>query len=178
MVSCAKPHARTIHMRIPGWTSGAKVKINGRTLEAVADPGSYLAIRRVWQDGDTLTVGLPMELRQEPLPGDASVTAALYGPLVLAAKLGAGPTDEANRVIHSGATVPKNLPPAEKLPEVKAIASKDSAKPDEWVQVDSSADFRFKAFGVNGSLDLTAMYKIRDERYSVYLQTSSAKMQG
>jgi hypothetical protein len=176
-ISCTKPHARTIHVRIPGWTSGAEVTVNGRILESVADPGSYLAIRRVWQDGDTLTVGLPMELRQEPLPGDASVTAVLFGPLVLAAKLGAGPTEEPGRVIHSGATVPKNLPPAGKLPEVKAAAGKDSVKPDNWVQVDSLADLRFRAFGVSGSLDLTAMYKIRDERYSVYLQTSSPKEQ-
>jgi hypothetical protein len=176
-VSCAKPHARAIHVRIPGWTSGAEIKINGRTLESVADPGSYLAIRRVWRDGDTLTVGLPMELRQEPLPGDASVTAVLYGPLVLAAKLGAAPTEETSRVIHSGETVPKNLPPPEKLPEVKVAASKDSVKPETWVQVDSSADLRFKASGASGSLDLTAMYKIRDERYSVYLQTEGSKEQ-
>ena len=176
-VSCAKPHMRTIHIRMPGWTRGAEVKINGRILESVADPGSYLAIRRVWQDGDTLALGLPMDLRQEPLPGDASVTAVLYGPLVLAAKLGAGPTEGPSKVIHSGDTVPKNLPPAEKLPEVKATAGKDIAKPDDWVQVESSVDLRFKASGANGSIDLTAMYKIRDERYSVYLQTSSQKEQ-
>jgi hypothetical protein len=118
-----------------------------------------------------------MELRQEPLPGDASVTAVLYGPLVLATKLGAGPTDESSRVIHSGETVPKNLPPAEKLPEVKEAAGKDSVKTENWVQVQSSADLRFKASGASGALDLTAMYKIRDERYSVYLQTSSPKEQ-
>ncbi|MFL6600161.1 MAG: hypothetical protein ACJ8R9_02425 [Steroidobacteraceae bacterium] len=36
---------RTIHVRIPGWTQGAaEVRINGRPLEAVADPGSYVAI--------------------------------------------------------------------------------------------------------------------------------------
>jgi DUF1680 family protein len=177
-VNCAKPHARTIHVRIPGWTRGPEIKLNGRTLEAVADPGSYLAIRRKWQDGDTLSVVLPMELRQEPLPGDASVTAVLYGPLVLAAKLGAGPTDESNRIIHSGETVPKNLPPAEKLPEVKGASGKDSVKTENWVQIESSADLRFKASGANGVLDLTPMYKIRDERYSVYLQTSSPREQG
>ena len=176
-ISCAKPHARTIHIRIPGWTSGAEVKVNGRILESVADPGSYLAIRRVWQDGDTFTVGLPMELREESLPGDASVKAALYGPLVLAAKLGAGPAEGPNKVIHSGDTIPKNLPPAEKLPEVKGAEGKDTGKPENWVQVDSPAELRFSASGASGRLDLTAMYKIRDERYSVYLQTPGAREQ-
>lgn len=174
-ISCTKPHMRTIHVRIPGWTNGPEIKLNGKSLESVGDPGSYVAVRRIWQDGDTLTVSLPMELRQEPLPGDASATAVLYGPLVLAAKLGAGPTDESSRIIHSGETVPKNLPPVEKLPEVKGAAGKDSDKTENWVQVESSADLRFKASGASGTLDLTAMYKIRDERYSVYLQTSSAK---
>ena len=174
-VSCAKPHLRTIHVRIPNWTSGAEVKINGRSQEAVADPGSYLAIRRVWQDGDTLSVGLPMGLRQEPLPGDASVTAVLYGPLVLAARLGAGPADGPGKIIHSGETVPKNLPPAEKLPEVKALAGKDNVKPDDWIQVNSADELHFNAAGASGAYDLTAMYKIRDERYSVYWQTSNSK---
>jgi len=174
-VNCARPHLRTIHVRIPSWTSGAEVKINERSLEAVADPGSYLAIRRVWQDGDTLTVRLPMELRQESLPGDASVTAVLYGPLVLAAKLGAGPADGPGKIIHGEATVPQNLPPAEKLPEVKALAGRDSVKPDDWIQVNSAAELHFNAAGASGTYDLTAMYKIRDERYSVYWQTSKPK---
>jgi hypothetical protein len=34
----------------------------------------------------------------------------LYGPLALAANLGAAPADGPLRVIHSGDTVPKNLP--------------------------------------------------------------------
>jgi DUF1680 family protein len=98
-------------MRIPGWTAtDAQVKINGQLLEAMADPGSYLALRKTWLDGDTITVSMPMELRKETLPGDDAVAAALYGPLVLAADLGTPPPDESSRVIHSGDTVPKNLP--------------------------------------------------------------------
>src|ERR1039457_477894 len=113
-IKSTRPALRTIHVRIPGWTTtDAQVKINGRPLEAMADPGSYLALRKTWHDGDTITVSLPMELRQEPLPGDDSVAAALYGPLVLAADMGAPPSDEAYRVIHSGDTVPKKLPAAD-----------------------------------------------------------------
>jgi DUF1680 family protein len=98
----------------------SEVKINGRPLEAMADPGSYLAIRRIWQTATRSLLSLPMELRQEPLPGDDSIVAALYGPLVLAADLGAAPSDEAYRIIHSGDTVPKKLPAADPLPKVAA----------------------------------------------------------
>ena len=109
-IKSSRPAPRTIHVRIPGWTTeDAQVKINGRPIEAMADPGSYLAIRRIWQDGDTITVSLPMELRQEPLPGDDSVTAALYGPLVLAADLGAGPPDGPRKVVHGRPQSPENF---------------------------------------------------------------------
>jgi hypothetical protein len=174
-IKSTRPTPRTIHVRIPYWTTeDAQVKINGRPLEATADPGSYLAIRKTWQDGDTISISLPMEVRQEPLPGDDSVTAALYGPLVLAADLGAGPTDEPNKVIHSGDTVPKNLPAASPLP--KAAATPD-ASTKQWIQVESAPELRFTAAGEGAKYQLMPMYRIGDQRYSVYWQMQSPKKQ-
>ena len=172
-IKATAPVARTIHVRIPGWTAGfAEVKINGRSLEAAADAGSYLAIHRLWQDGDTVSISLPMELRQESLAGADSVAAALYGPLVLAADLGAGPTDEQSRIIHSGETVPKNLPAASPLP--KASATQD-ASTKQWIQVDSAPELRFTASGEGAKYTLLPMYRIRDQRYSVYWQLQGTK---
>jgi DUF1680 family protein len=170
-IKSSRPALRTIHVRIPGWTTEeAQVKINGHTLEAMSDPGSYLAIRKIWQDGDTISVSLPMELRHEPLPGDDSVHAALYGPLVLAADLGAAPPGEAFRIIHSGDTVPKNLPTASPLP--KAAATSD-ASTKQWIQVESSSELRFTAAGEGAKSQLMPMYQISDQRYSVYWQMQS-----
>jgi hypothetical protein len=172
----SRPIARTIHVRIPGWTTeAAAVKVNGRPLEAVADPGSYLAIRRVWQDGDSISVSLPMALRQNPLPGDDSVAAVLYGPCVLAADLGAGPTDGPSRVIHSGSTAPDDLPSPDPLP--KAVAGSD-VKTDQWVQPKSKLELRFKADGEGAQYELMPMYQIGDQRYSVYWQMQSPKKRG
>jgi DUF1680 family protein len=175
-IKSTHPSARTIHVRIPHWTTAeAQVKINGRAVEAIADPGSYLAIRRTWQDGDTIAVALPMTLRSETLPGDDSVTAALYGPLLLAADLGAAPSDERYRIIHSGETVPKNLPAADPLPK---IASDPDAKTDQWIAIDSKENLRFTAAGESGKHQLMPMYEIGDQRYSVYWQMQNAKRQG
>jgi hypothetical protein len=174
-IKSSRPASRTIHVRIPYWTTeDAQVKINGRPLEAMADPGSYLAIRKTWQEGDTISISLPMQLRQEPLPGDDSVTAALYGPLVLAADLGAGLADGPDRVIHSGATVPKNLPAASPLPKVAATPDV-SAK--QWIQVESPSELRFTAAGEGVKYRLMSMYRIGDQRYSVYWQMQSPKKQ-
>jgi hypothetical protein len=172
-IKSARPALRTIHLRIPRWTTAeAEVKINGRPLEAMADPGSYLAMRKIWQEGDTISVSLPMQLRQEPLSGDDSVNAAFYGPLVLAADLGAGPTDEPNRIIHSGETSPKNLPAPAALPKV--AASPDAAT-NQWIHVESASELRFTAAGEDAKYPLMPMYAIDQQRYSVYWQMQSQK---
>jgi len=173
-IKSSRPAPRTIHVRIPGWTTGqAQVKINGRPLEAIADPGSYLAIRKVWRDGDSIEVSLPMALRQEPLPGDDSVAAALYGPLVLAADLGAVPNDESYRIVHGRDTVPKNLPAASPLPKAAAPSDGDA---QEWIQVESPSELRFTAAGPDAKSQLMPMYQIADQRYSVYWQLQSPKL--
>ena len=172
-IKSSRPVSRSLHIRIPGWTTTkAEVKINGRPLETMADPGSYLAIRRVWQDGDSVRISLPMELGQEALPGDDSVSAVMYGPLVLAADLGAGPADGPSRIIHSGSTVPKKLPSPDPLPKIPAA---QAAKTDEWVQAESKSDLRFKVDGENAKYELMPLYQIGEQRYSVYWQRRSAK---
>ena len=174
-IKSSRPAQRTIHVRIPHWTTeSAEVKVNGVSLGAMADPGSYLALRKVWQDGDTISISLPMQLRQEPLSGDDSLTAVLYGPLVLAADLGAGPCDGPQRIIHSGETVPKGPPAASLLPKVAATSE---ASTKQWIQVESSPDLRFTAVGENAKYQLMPMYQIGDQRYSVYWQMQSPKKQ-
>ena len=166
-VKSSSSTARTIHVRIPSWTTTeAEVKINGRSLEAVADPGSYLALRRVWHDGDTIGVHLPMQLWTEPLAGDDSIRAALYGPLALAADLGSGPPpDGPNRLIHD--TFPKEIPAADPLPKVPAKSDADAS---QWIHVDSTSELHFRADGETAQYNLMPLHQIADQRYAVYWQ--------
>ena len=172
-IRSTRPTARTIHVRIPSWTrDGVEIKINGRVLEAVADPGSYLAIRRVWQDGDTIGIHLPMQLWTESLAGDNSICAPLYGPLALAADLGPGPTDQAARFLHE--PFPTVIPPADSLPKVAAQAD---TKTSQWIHVDSASELRFSVAAENAKLNLAPLYQIGDQRYSVYWQLQNQKDQ-
>ena len=174
-IKTSRPARRAIHVRIPSWIAQeAQVKINGKLLEASADPGSYLSIRRTWQDGDTVNIALPMKLRQESLHGDDSVVAALYGPLVLAADLGAGPSDGPLRVVRGRDTAPKDLPAAAALPKV---AAGEGASTAQFVQVQSPSELRFTVAGEAATYDLVPMYQIRDQRYSIYMQTTHPKQQ-
>jgi hypothetical protein len=93
---------------------------------------------------------------------------------VLAADLGPGPTEEAFRVIHSGDTIPKNLPAASPLP--KAAAAGD-ANTTQWIQVDSAPELRFTAAGGDVKYSLMPLYRIGDQRYSVYWQMQSSNKQ-
>src|ERR1035438_4208696 len=88
-ISAEKPVDLAVRLRIPYWlTSGGSVKINGKPLEAIAGPGSYLTIARKWRNGDRIEMDLPMSLHAEAMPDDANLQALLYGPLVLAGEQG------------------------------------------------------------------------------------------
>jgi hypothetical protein len=166
VVKVAAPQRRTIHVRVPAWTaSGGSVRINGRELEAFAEPGSYLALTREWRDGDKVEVSLPMQLSSEPLPGDPSTRAALYGPLVLAADLGPGPKDGSMK-IGGYDTGPKQA----ELPKPEPNPATAGVEPAEWMDVISAKDLSFKSRAAN-ALAVKPMYRITDEKYAVYWAT-------
>lgn len=48
-------------LRIPAWTRGAQLSVNGQT-QAVA-PGSLATVSRTWKTGDTIDLKLPQSLR-------------------------------------------------------------------------------------------------------------------
>ena len=52
-----------LHLRIPGWTSGAELRVNGEALDVDATPQSYAVVRRAWRAGDKLELHLPMRPR-------------------------------------------------------------------------------------------------------------------
>jgi DUF1680 family protein len=61
----AKTPAREagLHLRVPGWAGRADISINGKPVQAPLDRG-YAALRRVWNDGDTVTLSLPMTVQR------------------------------------------------------------------------------------------------------------------
>jgi hypothetical protein len=76
-----------LRIRIPSWTSGAQVRVNG-TLTGTPVAGNYLAINRTWASGDTVDISLPMALVTEAAPDNTTVRAVKHGPIVLAGQFG------------------------------------------------------------------------------------------
>jgi len=162
-VKLGKPQRRSIKLRIPEWIApGGSVRINGRELEAFAQPGSYLSLSREWRDGDKIELSLPMNLRSEPLAGEPTVHAVLYGPLVLAAALGSGPKEGPQRIGDDDPWAKRaHLPAA--TPNPKAGAG----DVEDWMEVVSARELRFKSRGTD-SWAVTPMYRIAAEKYAVY----------
>ena len=73
----------TVRIRIPAWTKGATVKVNGKADGIKAEPGTYAAITRTWKAGDVIDVTIPMELRTESTIDRHDIQALFYGPTVL-----------------------------------------------------------------------------------------------
>jgi hypothetical protein len=84
-----EPVALTLRVRHPAWARGPLVvTVNGEPVPVNSQPGSYAAIARTWRTGDAVDVRLPMSLHVETLPGTPDQVALLYGPVVLAGRLG------------------------------------------------------------------------------------------
>lgn len=51
-----------LHLRIPGWSSGATLTVNDEPV-TVSAPGTYTRIDRAWREGDVIALTLPMPVR-------------------------------------------------------------------------------------------------------------------
>ena len=49
-----------IALRIPGWSSESKIKVNGKAVQDEILPASYCVINRTWQVGDVIEFTIPM----------------------------------------------------------------------------------------------------------------------
>ncbi|MDH2430813.1 beta-L-arabinofuranosidase domain-containing protein [Sphaerisporangium sp. TRM90804] len=78
----------TMRIRIPGWTSGATVSVNGAQQDVATTPGTYATLTRTWAPGDTVTVRLPMRVVMKPANDNPNVQAITYGPVVLSGNYG------------------------------------------------------------------------------------------
>ena len=152
-----------LRIRVPYWAmNGLMVKINGEPQQVTAPPSSYLDLDRIWASGDVVEITLPMSLHIAPAPDDKQVQAAMYGPLVLAARMG---YDGLTTSMIYGGSGPRRGDDAIAMPEVEGA--------DIWLEKterDRGYPLAFKTKGTGTSYTLVPLYMIMDERYSVYLR--------
>ena len=77
-------------IRYPGWVAPGKfsVTVNGKPVEVISGPGSYVAIDRKWKKGDVVKVSFPMHNSIRYLPNVPQYVAFMHGPILLGMKTG------------------------------------------------------------------------------------------
>jgi DUF1680 family protein len=182
-IAAAPQGAMPIRLRIPGWLESAPAaRLNGKILDASAEPGSYLTLNREWRSGDRIELHLPMSLHAEAMPDESHYQAFLYGPLVLAGDLG----DEGLTESHiTGANfrvgapnVEQNgspLAPANRVPSVPDLTIPSfraaAARPDAWIKP-GAKPLVFRTTGQQRDVELVPLNRLFNRRYAVYWQVS------
>ena len=154
-ISAPKPVDVDLKLRIPYWSKNGSVKVNGRPLPVFADPSSYLVLRGPWKNGDRMELSLPMHLHAAPMPDKQTLQAAMYGPLVLAARFDEEPREKWYR--HFRAEEKQ-----EPMPTLQFKGKLDD--PASWLEPGGKLTFRSQS----PAATLVPLSSIVHERYSVY----------
>jgi hypothetical protein len=75
-----------MYLRIPSWTEGATISIDGR--KSTAREGKYFRISRTWSDGDVVLLHFPMRVTSRVWDVNKHSVSLDYGPLTLSLKIG------------------------------------------------------------------------------------------
>jgi DUF1680 family protein len=167
-VHTVRPQRMTLRVRVPPWTSGGSAQLNGEVLAQPATPGGYLTLERRWRDGDQLTLRLPMRLHAASLPDDSSLQAVMYGPLVLAARLGSAGLDAAH--LRAEPTRPRMVPEYRSAPVSAPAIAAPAADPASWLEPLAGRPLTFRTTGQAQPLTLEPLNAIFDERFAVYFR--------
>lgn len=158
-----------LKLRHPHWCRRATVSINGRVHAASERPGSYIEIEREWRDGDVVKLELPMQPRLETLPGAPDIAALMYGPVVLAGRLGTeGLTPGADIIVNERTSgdmlnIPLELPRL--ALSARTLQEKVRREANDRLVFSVKASSR-----PGGELELIPYYRIAHERYNLYWQ--------
>ena len=158
-IKLSRPQRFGISFRKPGWCDEMKVSINGKPVKGTG-------VRRRFKSGDVVEVHLPMRLRIETLPGEPRVGALVFGPIVLAARLGtAGLTQGSQLIVNereSGNMLNDAVPvPAWNRPLAELVSNTTRGDP-------TSLTFTTQGFAGGASVEMIPWFRLTHERYNLY----------
>src|SRR5215471_10479792 len=82
-LSMERPAAFRLKLRVPGWSDGMTVTVNGQAQPADIKPGEWATVSREWKPGDTVEITIPLRFRRVPIDEQHPNRVAIArGPLV------------------------------------------------------------------------------------------------
>jgi DUF1680 family protein len=171
MFQTAAPQELELAIRHPAWCPVMTLSINGKSKVESRQPGEYLQLRQRIRDGDTFELHLPMSLRLEPLPGAPEAAsnewaAVMYGPIVLAARLGTQGLTPGSQLIVNERKSGEMLNEAIEIPRWSSPLEELPAS----LQRTAAQSITFTSMGFDGgrSVEFIPWFRIAHERYNLY----------
>ncbi|MDQ2687187.1 MAG: glycoside hydrolase family 127 protein, partial [Armatimonadota bacterium] len=154
-LTVAPPHSgnATLQIRVPAWAmSEMPIQVNG-VHAATGKPGTFVALNRHWQNGDTVTFTLPMGFKLTRYAGieqnGANERYALeYGPVLMAV---VGPSGEAAHLEVAPDSLIKRLRPVQDQPLHFTIDGDETHSYVPYWQVQDEAFTCYPIVGVPGT---------------------------
>ena len=185
-------------VRYPGWVEpGAfSVKVNGKPIDIITGPSSYVTIDRQWKKGDVIEVTFPMHNSIKYLPNVPQYIALMHGPILLGMKTGT--EDLAHLVADDsrfgqyagGKKLPINEAPILINDHIDLIANQITpieGKPLHFTFKIENGEWRIENYDLsqngkssqqgnhNSPFELMPFFEIHDSRYMIYWLALSEK---
>jgi uncharacterized protein len=153
----SEPLPLTLQLRYPAWAeNGMEITVNGIPQQVEAQPGSFVGINRIWENGDLVEVKIPFSLRIKTMPDDQNRIALFHGPLALAGDLGPVDDHRAYDLVYVPLMVTGNR------------------NPEQWVSpaVNRVNTFETIEVGRPRNVELKPFYETYDRRFSIFWDMS------
>ncbi len=157
-----------LKIRQPRWTENMTASVNGSPVSSKSE-GGYMVINRKWQDGDVVSIEIPMHLTAETTPDKKAQYSFLYGPIVLAAKTGTDRQDGMYADDSRGGHIANG--PKIPLTQMPAIIGSANEILTHLAPVDGKP-LNFKLSGLTipsfEGMTLQPFYQLYECRYQIY----------
>jgi DUF1680 family protein len=170
LMRAERPTRLPLRLRHPAWCRVLSVKVNGQPQAESRKPGSWLELDRSWRNGDVIDIALPMHLHLAPLPQAPDVAAIMWGPMVLAARMGTEGMQPGDDLIVNERTYGDMLQRPMAMPSLALAgrALEDAVRPLPG----DVLGFKLRGAEAGPEFELIPYHRIAHERYSLYWQVS------
>ena len=165
----------TLNIRVPEWVNEGELSltINGKT-EKVNIADGYVKVNRSWKDGDKVHVSMPMHLRAIDMPDNSHNYSFLYGPIVLASRMGTQRQDGMFADDSRGGHIAQG--PRLPLQNMPVVVGSTEDILSHITKTDGKMEFTLKGVSPENyeGMKLEPFYRIHESRYMVYWPVLSA----
>ena len=164
-----------LNIRVPEWVNASELAltINGKAVKVEIADG-YVKMNRSWKDGDKVHISMPMHLRAIDMPDNSHNYSFLYGPIVLASRMGTQRQDGMFADDSRGGHIAQG--PRLPLQNMPVIVGDTDDILSHITKTDGKMEFTLKGVSPENyeGMKLEPFYRIHESRYMAYWPVLSA----